>query len=71
MAENPPPPADLVLRVVRTAEANGLAFMLSSSLPQLPLRSQPAGELKLTERDPQAFFTNRLQRLSDLAAAIA
>ena len=70
LAENPPPPADLLLRVVRTAEANGLAFMLSSSLPQLPLRSQPVGDLKLTEKDPQAFFTNRLQRLSDLAAAI-
>ena len=70
LAENPPPPADLLLRVVRTAEANGLAFMVSSSLPQLPLRSQPAGDLKLTEKDPQAFFTNRLQRLSDLAAAI-
>ena len=70
LAENPPPPADLLLRVVRTAEANGLAFMLSSSLPQLPLRSQPVGDLKLTDKDPQAFFTNRLQRLSDLAAAI-
>ena len=70
IVENPPPAADLVLRVVRTAEANGLAFMLNSSLPQLPLRSQPAGELTLTEKDPQAFFTNRLQRLSDLAAAI-
>jgi hypothetical protein len=70
LAENPPPPADLLLRVVRTAEANGLSFMVSSSLPQLPLRSQPVGDLKLTEKDPQAFFTNRLQRLSDLAAAI-
>ncbi len=70
LAENPPPPADLLLRVVRTAEANGLAFMISSSLPQLPLRSQPAGDLKLTDKDPQAFFTNRLQRLSDLAAAM-
>jgi hypothetical protein len=70
IVENPPPAADLVLRVVRTAEANGLAFMLNSSLPQLPLRSQLAGELKLTDKDPQAFFTNRLQRLSDLAAAI-
>ena len=70
IVENPPPPADLVLRVVRTAEANGLAFMLNSSLPQLPLRSLPAGDLKLTDKDPQAFFTNRLQRLSDLAAAI-
>lgn len=70
LAENPPPPADLVLRVVRTAEANGLAFMVNSSLPQLQLNSQPAGELKLTDKDPQAYFTNRLQRLSDLAAAI-
>ena len=66
---NPPPPADLVLRVARTAEANGLSFVLNSSLPQLPLRSQPLGEIKLTEKDPQAFFANRLQRLSDLAAA--
>ena len=70
LAENPPPPADLVLRVVRTAEANGLSFVVSSSLSQLPLRSQPVGDLKLTEKDPQAFFTNRLQRLSDLAAAL-
>ena len=70
LVENPPPPADLLLRVVRTAEANGLSFMVNSSLPQLPLRSQPVGDLKLTDKDPQAFFTNRLQRLSDLAAAI-
>ena len=69
LGENPPPPADLVLRVARTAEANGLSFVLNSSLPQLPLRSQPLGEIKLTEKDPQAFFASRLQRLSDLAAA--
>jgi hypothetical protein len=70
LAANPPPAADLVLRVVRTAEANGLSFVLSSSLPELPFHSQPLGQIKLTEKDPQAFFTNRLQRLSDLAAAI-
>ena len=56
--------------MVRTAETNGLSFVLDSSLPQLSLRSQPVGEIKLTEKDPQAFFANRLQRLSDLAASV-
>jgi hypothetical protein len=52
LAANPPPPADLILRVARTAEANGLSFVLNSSLPQLPFHSQPLGQIKLTEKDP-------------------
>lgn len=66
---NPPPPADLELRVARTAESNGLSFVLNSSLPNGALRSQPVGQIKLTHKDPQAFFSDRLQRLTDLARA--
>lgn len=68
-AANPPPPADLELRVMRTAESNGLSFVLHTELPDLPLRSLPVGQVTLTSSDPQAFFSDRLQRLTDLARA--
>lgn len=64
---NPPPPADLELRVTHTAESNGLSFVLSSSLLELPLRSLPVGQIQLTGKDPQAFFAERLQKLTELA----
>ncbi len=70
LAPNPPPPADLELRVARTAEANGLSFVLSSTLAEVPYRSQPVGQITLNEKNPQAFFTNRLARLSELAAGL-
>jgi hypothetical protein len=69
LTAHPPPPADLELRVARTAESNGLSFVLNSSLPDVPVRSQPAGQIKLGSRDPQAFFSDRLQKLTDLARA--
>ncbi len=65
-----PPPADLDLRVARAAHSNELTFMLNSPLPTVPFHAQPVGQITLTEKDPQAFFTNRLQRLSELAATI-
>lgn len=66
---NPPPPADLELRVARAVESNQLGFVLNSSLPQETLRSQPVGQIKLTGKDPQTFFGDRLQKLTDLARA--
>lgn len=66
---NPPPPADLELRVACMAESNRLSFVLNSALPEEMLRSQPAGQIKLNGKDPQAFFSDRLQRLTDLARA--
>lgn len=69
-AANPPPPADLELRVARAVESNVLSFVINSSLPDVPLRSQPAGQIKLNSKDPQAFFSDRLQRLTDLARAL-
>jgi hypothetical protein len=71
LAANPPPPADLELRVARTAENNALSFVLNSSLPGLPLRSLPVGQVRLAAKDPQAFFADRLQKLTDLARAAA
>jgi hypothetical protein len=66
-AANPPPPADLELRVARTAEDNGLSFVLNSSLPAGLPASQPVGQVKLASKNPQAFFSDRLQKLTDLA----
>lgn len=71
MVDNPPPPADLELRVVKTNDANRLAVMLHSERADVPFRWQPMGEINLAARDPADFLASTLDRLSDLAAGAA
>ncbi|MBK8046641.1 MAG: CHAT domain-containing protein [Anaerolineales bacterium] len=64
----PPPPADLVVRIVKDVESNRLNFTVHSDRPEVGLNAQPAGAMVLTAKDPQAFFTQRFDRLSQRAA---
>jgi hypothetical protein len=63
-----PPAADLVVRVMKAADANRLLFRVSS--PHLPQPWDDLEEVVLTSKDPMTFLTADLEELSRLAAAV-
>lgn len=65
---SPPPPADLELRIVRSANENTLSFTLHSSKSGVPFHWQPMGETILAVKNPQEFLEHKFERLSQLAA---
>lgn len=67
----PPPPADLHLRVVKKAQENTLAFWLDSPRADVPYRWQFMGETELTDKDPLAFLARELAPLTELVRLLA
>lgn len=63
---NPPPPADLHLRVVKKAQENTLAFWLDSPLAEAPYRWEYMGETPLTSKDPLTFLAQELAPLNEM-----
>ena len=68
---NPPPPADVQLRVVKKSGENTLAFWLNSAHPDLPYSWNPVGEVELTSRDPMAFLAKLLEPLDDMVSRLS
>ncbi len=66
----PPPAADLRLRVVKKAQENTLAFWLDSPLADVPFRETFMGETQLTSKDPLTFLTEELDPLDEMVAAL-
>ncbi len=64
----PPPPADLELRIVRGASENKLSFTLHSIRSGLGYHWTPLGETTLAVDNPLAHLEHKFERLSDLAA---
>ena len=67
---NPPPPADVQLRVVKKSGENTLAFWLNSAHPDLPYSWQPVGEIELTSQDPMTFLAKLLEPLDDMVTRL-
>lgn len=65
---DPPPPADLELRIVRGQAANTLTFTLHSARPEVGFHWTRAGSVELVAADPQQFLEYKFERLSQLAA---
>ncbi len=68
---NPPPPADVQLRVVKKSGENTLAFWLNSAHPDLPYSWQPVGEIELTSQDPMSFLAKLLEPLDDMVSRLS
>ncbi len=68
---NPPPPADLHLRVVKKAQENTLAFWLDSPLAEAPYRWELMGETPLTSQDPLTFLAQELAPLNEMVRLLA
>lgn len=66
--ENPPPPADLELRIVRGHQDNVLQFMLHSSKPGVGYHWRPMGQVKLNGDTPQAYLETLFSKLGELSA---
>jgi hypothetical protein len=64
----PPPPADLELRIVRGASENTLFFTLHSIRSGLGYHWTPLGETTLAVENPFAHLEHKFERLNDLAA---
>lgn len=71
LERNPPPPADLHLRVVKRAQENTLAFWLDSPKPEVPYRWTFMGETPLTSNDPFAFLVQELAPINEMVRALA
>ena len=64
---DPPPPADLELRVVRGVNENRLTFTLHSANPAVGFHWTPAGEVELARANPLELLEEKFSRLSLLA----
>lgn len=71
LERNPPPPADLHLRVVKKAQENTLAFWLDSPRLDVPYRWTFMGETPLTSDDPFAFLVQELAPLNEMVRVLA
>ncbi len=65
--EQPPPPADLELRIVRGNQDNVLHFMLHSTRAGVGYHWRPVGQVQLTSPNPQAYLESLFAHLGDLA----
>lgn len=68
LESDPPPPADLEIRVVKMPQANTLSFFLSSPHPEVGYHTTEMGTIELTAGDPMSFLAQELDRLSQMAA---
>ncbi len=68
---NPPPPADVQLRVVKKSSENRLAFWLNSTHPELPYSWEQVGEIELTSQDPMTFLAKLLEPLDDMVTRLS
>ena len=68
---NPPPPADVQLRVVKKSSENRLAFWLNSTHPDLPYSWEQVGEIELTSQNPMAFLAKLLEPLDDMVTRLS
>jgi hypothetical protein len=66
--EQPPPPADLELRIVRGGSDNILSFMLHSTKAGVGYHWRPMGQVRLNAASPQAYLETIFAHLSQLAA---
>ncbi len=66
--EEPPPPADLELRIVRGSRDNVLHFMLHSTRAGVGYHWKPVGQVKLNSGSPQTYLQKLFSQLGDLAA---
>lgn len=66
--EEPPPPADLELRIVRGSRDNVLHFMLHSTRSGVGYHWKPVGQVKLNSGSPQVYLQKLFAQLSELAA---
>lgn len=66
--EQPPPPADLELRIVRGSRDNVLYFMLHSTRAGVGYHWKPVGQIKLTSSNPQNYLQTLFANLGNLAA---
>lgn len=66
--EQPPPPADLELRIVRGSRDNVLNFMLHSTRSGVGYHWKPVGQIKLKGDSPQLYLQSLFANLGDLAA---
>ena len=65
--EEPPPPADLELRIVRGNQDNVLHFMLHSTRAGVGYHWRPMGQVQLTSSNPQAYLESLFAHLGDLS----
>jgi hypothetical protein len=66
--EQPPPPADLELRIVRGNQDNMLHFMLHSTRAGVGYHWRPVGQVQLKAANPQAYLEELFAHLGTLAA---
>ena len=66
--EQPPPPADLELRIVRGNRDNVLYFMLHSTRAGVGYHWKPVGQVKLNSSSPQSYLQGLFANLGNLAA---
>jgi hypothetical protein len=66
--EQPPPPADLELRIVRGSRDNVLHFMLHSTRAGVGYHWKPVGQVKLNAGSPQSYLQSLFANLGNLAA---
>jgi hypothetical protein len=66
--EQPPPPADLELRIVRGSRDNVLYFMLHSTRAGVGYHWRPMGQVKLNSSSPQNYLQGIFANLGNLAA---
>ncbi len=66
--DQPPPPADLELRIVRGSQDNVLHFMLHSSRAGVGYHWKPMGRVRLNSLSPQGYLQSLFSRLGELAA---
>ncbi len=67
LPRNPPPAADLELRIVRGLNENRLAFTLHSANPAVGFHWAAAGEVELARANPLELLEEKFGRLSLLA----
>lgn len=66
--DQPPPPADLELRITRGSRDNVLQFMLHSSRAGVGYHWKPVGRVRLNASSPQTYLQALFNRLGELAA---
>lgn len=66
--DDPPPPADLELRIVRGLQDNVLQFMLHSSKPGVGYHWRPMGQIQLDSATPQSYMESLFSQLGESGA---
>ncbi|GIV77231.1 MAG: hypothetical protein KatS3mg050_1625 [Litorilinea sp.] len=64
----PPPPADLELRIVKGSRENVLNFVLHSARAGVGYHWRPVGQVELTAANPAQYLEHIFEQMSSLAA---